>query len=138
MNRSKSGLFLMELIIAIAFFAVASAVCIQLFATAHSLRTRSFGLQMAVASAQSAADTFKVTGGDTYLMGELLGAQVSGGYLISWYDDEWNPATAEQARFVMLVVTDLEAVPAMAEIVITDRLLDLEIYRLNVLRYLGV
>lgn len=37
MKTSKSSLFLMELIIAILFFALASAVCIQLFAKAHLL-----------------------------------------------------------------------------------------------------
>lgn len=37
MKSSKSSLFLMELIIAILFFALASAVCIQLFVKAHVL-----------------------------------------------------------------------------------------------------
>lgn len=37
MKSSKSSLFLMELIIAILFFALASAVCIQLFVKAHLL-----------------------------------------------------------------------------------------------------
>jgi len=35
MNSSKTGLFLMELIISILFFALSSAVCIQLFAKSH-------------------------------------------------------------------------------------------------------
>ena len=56
MGRSKSGLFLMELIIVTAFFAVASVICIQLFAMSHSLSTRSIGMQMAVVNAQSAAE----------------------------------------------------------------------------------
>lgn len=37
MKTSKSSLFLMELIIAILFFAMASAVCIQLFVKSHLL-----------------------------------------------------------------------------------------------------
>lgn len=37
MKTSKSSLFLMELIIAILFFALASAVCIQLFVKSHLL-----------------------------------------------------------------------------------------------------
>lgn len=37
MKTSKSSLFLMELIIAILFFALASAVCLQLFTKAHLL-----------------------------------------------------------------------------------------------------
>ena len=37
MKSSKSSLFLMELIIAILFFSLASAVCIQLFVKSHTL-----------------------------------------------------------------------------------------------------
>ena len=37
MKSSKSSLFLMELIIAILFFSLASAVCIQLFVKSHLL-----------------------------------------------------------------------------------------------------
>ena len=36
MNRSKTSLFLMELIIAILFFSLSCAVCIQLFFKAHT------------------------------------------------------------------------------------------------------
>ena len=35
-THSGSSLFLMELILAILFFSVASAVCVQLFARAHT------------------------------------------------------------------------------------------------------
>lgn len=34
-NASRSGLFLLELIISILFFSMASAVCIRLFVQAH-------------------------------------------------------------------------------------------------------
>ena len=42
-NRmSRSGLFLLELIIAILFFAVTSAVCVNLFVQAHPYVVRLF------------------------------------------------------------------------------------------------
>lgn len=135
MGRSKSGLFLMELIIAIAFFAIASAVCIQLFAAAHTMRARSFGLQMAVASAQGAAEAFKVTG-DLYEMSGLLEAALHEGRLVIEYDENWAIATGD-ARYAMTVEADIDLVPAVATITVTDRFMDEELYTLTVIRYQG-
>ena len=36
-SSSRSGLLLMEIIIAILFFSLASAICLQLFVKAHNL-----------------------------------------------------------------------------------------------------
>ena len=136
MSRSKSGLFLMELIIVITFFAVAGAVCMQLFAAAHRLSTRSIGMQMAVISAQSAAESFKAAGGDMDLMASLLGGTFEGDLLVLGFDENWVPASAD-IRFEMVVETDTAVIPAVAIISVSDRLLDEELYKLTVKSYLG-
>ena len=137
MNRSKSGLFLMELIIAIAFFSFASAICVQLFSVAHNLRQRSFNIQMAVGNAQSAAEVFKTTGGDAYYMTSLLESDYIGGQFITHYCDEWLPAEADNARYTMTVNIDRTIVPSRALIIITDDFNNTELYNLEVRRYLG-
>ena len=48
-----SGLFLLELMISIAFFAIAAAGCVQIFAKAHSLSGQAERLDQAVSIAQS-------------------------------------------------------------------------------------
>ena len=58
-THSGSSLFLMELILAILFFSVASAVCVQLFARAHTASEQSAALNRAVLAAESAAESFK-------------------------------------------------------------------------------
>lgn len=58
-SSSKSGLFLIELIIAIVFFAVASAICIQLFVKSHLISARSNDIGMASVIAQNAAEQYK-------------------------------------------------------------------------------
>ena len=58
-THSGSSLFLMELILAILFFSVASAVCVQLFARAHTASEQSAALNRAVLAAESAAEAFK-------------------------------------------------------------------------------
>ena len=56
-HRSRSSsLFLMELIIAILVFAVASAVCLQIFVTSHQLSDRASKLNSAVNEASSIAE----------------------------------------------------------------------------------
>jgi len=127
----------MELIIVITFFAFTSAICIQLFAAAHRLSTRSVGMQMAVVNAQSAAETFKATGGDISSMSALLGASFAGGTLLVNYDENWN-LTPEEGRFEMMVWANLQSVPAMAIITVRDTIHDEELYSLIVRSYLGV
>ena len=58
MEKNKSNLFLMELMICILFFALASAVCIQMFAKAGRLSQSSVDESHAVGCAQSAASAF--------------------------------------------------------------------------------
>lgn len=55
-ESGRSGLLLMEIIIAILFFSVVSAVCLQLFVKAHNLSQDTVELDMAVRKASSAAE----------------------------------------------------------------------------------
>ena len=54
-NSSRSGLFLMEIILAILAFSVVSAICLQLFVKAHNLGQDTKDLDMAVREASSIA-----------------------------------------------------------------------------------
>lgn len=77
MQHSKSSLFLMELIIALLFFSLASTVCIRLFVKAHALSARTVDQNYAVNYAQNMAEAFTGCSGDlrtlqTLLSGSLL------------------------------------------------------------------
>lgn len=77
MKHSKSSLFLMELIIALLFFSLASTVCIRLFVNAHSLSAQTVDQNYAVNYAQNMAEAFIGCDGDlqslqTLLSGSLL------------------------------------------------------------------
>ena len=135
MARSKSGLFLMELIIAICFFAIASAICVQLFAYAHNLSQRSKGIQMAVINAQSVAEGFVGLGGDIDSLASLWQVTADEGRFIVWFDDNW--ILSDIGRFEMIVEIDVLAVPAVLDIFIMDTMLETEIYSTRVRRYLG-
>ena len=64
MRMSKTGLFLMETMFAILFFAVAGAVCLQLFARAHLFSQDAMKLNEAVTVCQSAASILESEGPD--------------------------------------------------------------------------
>lgn len=55
---SKTGLFLMELIIAILFFSVSGAICVQLFVQSHITSKGSVALNHSVEWCQNVAEAF--------------------------------------------------------------------------------
>jgi len=72
-NRgSASGMFLIEILLALLIFAMASAICLQVFVTAHQIAADSNTLNRAVVAAQNGAECFKATGGDIKKAEELL------------------------------------------------------------------
>lgn len=72
MNASKSGSFLMELILSILFFSVASAVCIQLFAKAHLLDQKTGYQNQAVIWAENLASLWQAENGDLSIVRDTL------------------------------------------------------------------
>lgn len=78
MKHSKSALFLMELIIALLFFSLASTVCIRLFVNAHSLSRQTVDRNYAVNYAQNMAEAFIGCDGDLLALQNILsGSQLS-------------------------------------------------------------
>ena len=117
-GRSASSLFLIELIIAIGFFAVASAVCLQLFVRARLVSIQSADLSRATLAAQSAAEAFRGCGGSLEEASALLGGQEEGGALTVWYGPDWNPCGRENAAD-RLTLTRGEGRPVPAEILVS-------------------
>ena len=92
MNHSKSSLFLMELIIAILFFSMASAVCIQLFAKAHIISLDTVNQNNAITHAQNLAESWYATDGDLAEMARLFGYIIAddGQRIVLVYDSNWT------------------------------------------------
>lgn len=72
MQKSKSALFLMELIIVIFFFALTSAVCLQVFVKAHSVSENTKDLNEAILWADNAAEIFFEFGDDEEMVKGML------------------------------------------------------------------
>lgn len=109
-TSSRSGLFLLELIISILFFSVASAICIQLFVKAHLLDNDNRNLTAAVKLTENFAEIYTSVNGDVsalktfYPEAEITTAQDYGSqtFYISYHSD-WKNSTPEHAAYTMTV-----------------------------------
>lgn len=69
--KNKGSLMLMELLIMILVFALAAALCLQLFVRANILSARTARTEDAFLLAANAAEVLKATGGDFERAGNL-------------------------------------------------------------------
>lgn len=113
-TKSKSSLFLLELTIAIVFFALAAVICIQLFVKAHVLSRETSELNMAVIQAQSVAEAYKSVHGDSGSLKHVLDSpkttgMVGGGYYCSFFfDSEWQRVSDESEAIYGLEISSDE------------------------------
>ena len=126
-NARKTGLFLMELIIAILFFSLAATICIQLFVKSHMISERSIALNHSILLAQNTAEIFYAADGDLTEMAFLLGCGESSGTanatdsdsaatLILFYTDKFDrldPAEAASAVFQQTISLYADSDPAL-------------------------
>lgn len=66
-RSSKSGLFLIELILGIFFFSVCATICAQIFVKSHTLSKKSVDLTHAVSFSQSLAEEFTASPSFEYI-----------------------------------------------------------------------
>ena len=92
---TRSGLFAIELLIAVGVFSLCAAICVGLFVRSEVMSQDSAGLNRAVAEARSAAECFKAVGGDLEKTAELTGGQIIGDTtLFISYDQSWHKLDA--------------------------------------------
>lgn len=104
---TRSGLFAIELLIAVGVFSLCAAICVGLFVRSEVMSQDSTDLNRAVAEARSAAECFKAVGGDLEKTAELTGGQISGDTtLFISYDQSWHKldAGAESAFDITLTL----------------------------------
>ncbi len=108
-NRS-SRLFLIELIIAILFFSLGSAVCVQAFVKAHLIGQEARDLAFASSTASSAASVVRFSGGDPEEITQYFPqATVDGeGVLFACYDESFAPCGEDEAAYVLRVETGVD------------------------------
>lgn len=102
---SRSSLLLIEIIIAILIFSVASAVCLQLFAKSHTLSKRTEELDIAVREATSVSEL--LAQGDTLkknLTRFYPYADITPDSAVIYYDIDFQPCERRQSYFQMNIL----------------------------------
>lgn len=109
-TRSKSSLFLMELIIVLMFFSLSAAICMKVFAVSKVKTDTARDLAQASFAAESFAEVYKEYRGDMGKVGEYYsvnGVTSSTKRMVFFYDSEWNRITdGGDAVYSMGIVTD--------------------------------
>lgn len=135
---SKSSLFLMELILAIFFFSLASAVCIQLFTKAHLLGMDTTNKNHSVMWAQNIAEAYTGSNADfTTTVSALNATPLNTRSFCLYFDSNWNQTSSEKAVFVASVLIKSENDMKTAEINITDQKKQI-IYQLSVSKHVSL
>lgn len=114
----KSSLFLMELIIAIVFFALASSVCLQLFVKSHLLSRQTKELNTAVNLCSSAAESIRQCEGSEEVLRELM-PQLTVSQekpLLAYYDEEFQACSPGDAGYILEILLDTGETMVSAEV----------------------
>ena len=88
-RRGGNGLLLIELFIALMFFSLAAAICLQLFIGAHNFSEDASNKSRATIESQNIAECFKAANGDMAETARLLGCETDGDIEL-WFDGDWN------------------------------------------------
>lgn len=90
--KSKTSLFLMELIITILLFAACGAVCLRLFVTSYVMTRDTVELNESVSIAQGFAEVMRGTDGDIDSVLEHYPTAIRGGdgYFEVYYDENFE------------------------------------------------
>lgn len=94
-NRSGWSVPLMEIMIAVGFFIVCGAVCVQVFARTEVLSRRSEDTGHSILVAQTIAEAVKASGKEAFT--EILDAEDAGdgSYVMRW-NKNWEPVKSEE------------------------------------------
>lgn len=100
-KKSKTSLFLMELIITMMFFSVCAAVCLQMFVKTHLLGKETMELNHAVAEAQCFAEIMRGTDGTIEDIMKYYPDAASDGesFFEVYYDDEFFQCDYSRAAY---------------------------------------
>ena len=133
---TRSGLFAIELVVAVGVFTLCAAICTGIFAQSEVMSRDSAALTRAVNEARNTAERFKAVGGDFARMSAQFGGRLSGDTLSQSYDADWTPTDNAGAEYELRLtrvdappgctVAQLQAIRADGEILLEWEIAALE------------
>lgn len=102
---TKSGLFAIELLVAVGVFTVCAVICVGIFVKSEVMSRESADLNRAVTEASSLSECFKASGGELAGTQQIRGGALEGGTLLFYYDEAWLPCAEKPARGFVLTLS---------------------------------
>lgn len=103
-SRSKSGLFMIELVIVIVVFSFSAAKSLEVFFHSRQIAEQSNNLSRASIEVQTAADCYKSHGGDFISTAEFLNGSVEDNKIMIYYDAKWEKVkNFTEARYCLTI-----------------------------------
>lgn len=138
LNRNKSGLFLMELIVVTLFFSAAAVISVRIFFAGESISKDSRLLTNAVIEAQNAAQLIKNDAGGMETFCSYYGVSIEGGKAIVYFDEAFVPCEHEEgAKIEMIVIQTQEEKIVESSINLVDAGSNKSVYSLETKTFLG-
>lgn len=121
--KSKAPLSLMEQLVMLLVFALAAALCLQIFVVSSRISRECETRDRAVAVVQNAAETLKSTRGDLEAATQLYGGICREGQWRMGFDEAWQEASPEGALYCLVVTVTEQENPLLgtADVTVQNR-----------------
>lgn len=114
----------MELIFAILFFAIASVVCVQIFAKAHTMVGDAKDLNYAVNECSSVAETIAVSDSDKtaidLIAARYESAEADNNKITAYFDKDFAQCSKEEAAYILQTEVSYESRMLSADISVSE------------------
>ncbi|MGI5987976.1 MAG: hypothetical protein ACOX7M_07530 [Dysosmobacter sp.] len=107
--RSKAPLVLMEQLVMVLVFALAAALCVQVFVLSDQTSRNYAARDRAAVAAQNAAEQLKGCGGDYAAAAEQYGGDWNGSMWGVSYDGDWQLCDGQSQAAYHVLVTPAES-----------------------------
>ena len=105
-SKSRSNLFIIELLSAILIFALCAGICMKLFAEASVDLRRSERILLSVSGAENTAELYKHYSGNLDMIAKTLGGNASGNSFTVFYDKDWNRCASCSSAYMLTVTKE--------------------------------
>lgn len=134
-RRSRSTLFLTELLCCIFIFTFCALVLAFVFLTSHRMALQSRDLSLALIEAQSAAESFEAASDFDGLAALLPSSHTSENTIVCYYDASFAPCPKDRAAFFLTLSCDYAAPLKTARIDVTHAANGNTVYALHAAKY---
>ena len=136
-DKSKSGLFLMELIVATLVLAVTSIICIRIFLSAKMLSNKSTVLTNAVIETRNTAELITGAGGKLDKVCKFYSVEENNGSVEIYFNKEFNLCKKDEGIYLIKINSEYDKNFVVSDIIYSEAKNKTEIYSLNLKTYKG-